>query len=426
MVVLIGLLVMVKELWLSVIRNLLRDRMSGMVQVAGLTIVITCSLLLFLNYQYHNSFDNYHPNAEDIYRVVSRINDGRSGYVWDVAPPPLAPALRKQLPQIKNAVRFRELGRTVFRKGNNSRVESGVYLTDPGVFAMFGYKLLAGDPETALRTPNSIVLTESMAATYFGRAGDAPGKVLELENGETFRVTGVMRDVPFNSHFRFDALVAGVGAHAFQGGWSNFGVITYLQLPSQCSRSSWYKTLDRIAEQESKILTDKLGIQVSYQLQGITTIHRATLFSGLYNVDKKQLWIFLMVVCIALSGVVVCLLFSGHGNAPDLRIYPGVMDPDTYKTHKRFLLLHLILESGIIVLVSLILSIPLLALILPIFNGMAGVYLSILQLMEPEVVTAMAAIVVFAAIGGAIYPLFHLSVRMVPPYDSKKEEVFVA
>ena len=128
-----------------------------------------------------------------------------------------------------DAVRFIGIDQTSYKNGDKEFHEKDFYLADSTVFDMFTYELISGDPATALDNPFSMVVTDKIAAKYFGNAANARGQSLQNSGNESFKVTGVIKDVPLNSHFRFDALISESTRRQNQGGWGGFGIYT----PSQ-------------------------------------------------------------------------------------------------------------------------------------------------------------------------------------------------
>ena len=199
---------MFKNLLKISLRTIVKEKTYSILNIAGLTIGITCSMFLLMYILHELSYDRYHDNARNIYRVVSNIKEPDNAFTWAVAQIPLAEELRDNYPEVKNAVRFFGTGRVQYKNGDKQFYEEEFYLADSTVFDMFSYKFLYGDPATALDAPFSIVLTEKTARKYFSDIHDAVGQSIQNLQGEEFKVTGVLENVPLNSHFLFDALIS--------------------------------------------------------------------------------------------------------------------------------------------------------------------------------------------------------------------------
>ncbi len=175
---------MLKNLLKISVRTILKDKTYSLINVTGLTIGITCSLFLLMYILHEVSYDRYHKNARNIYRVVSNIKETDNAFTWAVAQIPLAEELRDNYPEVKNAVRFFDTGRTLYKNGDKQFYEENFFLADSTVFDMFTYPFLYGDPATALDNSFSIVLTEKTAKKYFEDVSSALGQSIQDQQGE--------------------------------------------------------------------------------------------------------------------------------------------------------------------------------------------------------------------------------------------------
>ena len=197
-------------------RNLLRRKIYSIINITGLAVGMACCLLITYYVQHELSFDKYHKNFDRIYRVTHAFRTSQEGeklppptpeqfQVWGCAP--IAPALAADFPAIDKVVQFTSPIDLLLQNGNTRIQQNNLLFMDSTAFDIFSWKMLEGNRHTALTAPNSIVLTKSIAEVYFGKSS-AVGKSLKVNNDETFVVTGVMEDVPSNSHFTFDALIS--------------------------------------------------------------------------------------------------------------------------------------------------------------------------------------------------------------------------
>src|SRR5687768_6260564 len=170
---------MFKNLLKIAVRSIIKDKTYSIINVLGLTIGITCSLFLFMYILDELSYDRYHKNAQNIYRVISNIKEPDNAFTWAVAQIPLADELSDNYPEVTNAVRFFGMGRTMYKNGDNQFYEEEFYRADSTVFDMFSYEIIHGDPATALDNPFSLVLTEKIAKKYFATPEAAYGQSLQ-------------------------------------------------------------------------------------------------------------------------------------------------------------------------------------------------------------------------------------------------------
>jgi putative ABC transport system permease protein len=197
-------------------RSLMRNKAYSVINVTGLAVGITCCVLISLYVKDELSYDRYHVNADNIYRVTHAYRDVQADeklpppapedfQVWGNAP--IGPALAADFPQIRKVVQFTSPSDYLFQYQDKRFQESNIIFMDSAAFDIFSWKMLAGDARTALQTPYSIVLTKSLAQKYFGNA-DPVGQAIRLDNTNSFTVTGVMEDVPSNSQFTFNGLIS--------------------------------------------------------------------------------------------------------------------------------------------------------------------------------------------------------------------------
>lgn len=197
-------------------RNMLRKKAYSAINITGLAIGITCCILITLYVQDELSYDRYNTHFDKIYRVLHAYRNPKDVdrhsapapedyQVWGNAP--VAPSLAADFPEIQKMVRFTSPNTFLLEHGERRFQEEGLVFTDSTVFDIFSWKMLAGNPKVALVAPNSVVLTKSIAEKYFGNENPL-GQTLRVDNQETFTVTGVMEDVPANSHLSFNGLVS--------------------------------------------------------------------------------------------------------------------------------------------------------------------------------------------------------------------------
>ena len=192
-------------------RNILKNKGYSIINIGGLAIGLACFLLIALFISIELSFDNYHVKKDHIYRVVhhNSAEDPTDQWIWGNAP--IGPALKSDFPEIVEKVQFSGISDILLEYNNRSFQESECFYVDHTVFDVFSWPLISGNPKTALEAPYSIVLTETTAKKYFGNENPI-GKTLEglggRANDGAYTVTGVLKDLPQNSHFTFDVLMS--------------------------------------------------------------------------------------------------------------------------------------------------------------------------------------------------------------------------
>ena len=197
---------MFKNYFLTALRNLQKNKMYSFINIAGLSVGITCCTLIFLFIQYELGFDKYNKNADRIYRLTPVLHLPKEDNARAVTSPPMAPVLQSQLPEIQKTVRINFSARTI-SVGETKLYDARKFRRRFDPFYIFTFPMIQGDPHTALVNPYSIVLTETAVKKYFGNQ-PALGKIMKLTDTINLKVTGVMKDVPQNSHIHFDCVLS--------------------------------------------------------------------------------------------------------------------------------------------------------------------------------------------------------------------------
>ena len=185
------------------VRNILKHKFFSAINILGMSIGIAACLLILLYVVDELSFDRFHANADRIYQVGLQARIGDQDVTTANTCPPMAETLVKEVPGVEAATRISNFwGTPSLKYGDKAFTEEKVFHADSNFFEFFGYKLLEGDIETALKEPNTVVLTRSIATKYFGNESPL-GKLITVGGHQTYTITGVAEDAPLNSHFIF-------------------------------------------------------------------------------------------------------------------------------------------------------------------------------------------------------------------------------
>lgn len=249
-------------------RNLLRYKLYSLINVVGLAVGMTCCILMLLWVQDELSFDLFHEKADRIYRIVTE-NQARTAF-------PLGPQLQKDFPEIEQVVRLSDQWERLVRRGDRQFLERGFVYADPEIFRVFSFPFIKGDPHSALREPLSMIISEEIAAKYFGDA-DPIGQILTVENEYDYTVNGVMKKIPQHSHVHFDFLVTLVGAEevlwdSFLSHWGSYNAYTYVLLTPGSDIRALGEKYSQAIVQPIKEKNPELGLP-KLQLQPLPDIH---------------------------------------------------------------------------------------------------------------------------------------------------------
>lgn len=216
------------------LRNLWRNKIYAFINILGLAIGMTCTILLYLYIQHETSYDDYHKDKAQLYRIENKLNFGDKSYHLSVLPAILAPTLEKEYPAIEVASRTRGLGKKVLKLDNRKFYQSDIYYADASIFQIFTFTPIAGDTHQALKRPKTMVLTRSLANKLFRSPQKALGQSFIMDDSVSYLVTAVIEDIPSNSHFKPQALASMstyYKTHPQQfTNWRNYGFNTFLKL----------------------------------------------------------------------------------------------------------------------------------------------------------------------------------------------------
>lgn len=400
---------MFKNLLKISLRNLVKDKAYSSINILGLTIGITCSLFLLLYILDELSYDRYHKNADNIYRIVSNVKEPDDAFTWAVVQMPLAEELRDNYPEVENAVRFVGMNRNLYKNGDKQFYETDFFLTDSTVFDMFSYEFLAGDPATALDHPFSVVLTEATALKYFDTPAAALNQSLVNQQDENFKVTGVIKDVPLNSHFRFQGLVSKSTRPQFVGGWGGFGVTTYIQLPENYDLQKMQASLDKIVKEKVNPVFEAIGVKVQYELQRITDIHLYSKIQDEAEAGGDISYIYIFGAVAIFMVLIACINYMNLATARSTSRAKEVGLRKVMGSQRAQLIWQFISESVVVAFIALVISLGLIYALLPFFNGIANKQIPFSYILQGPVLLSLLAIILITGIVGGSYPAFYLS-----------------
>jgi len=402
---------MIKNLLLVALRNFKRDKWYSLLNILGLTIGVTFSLFLIFYIKDELGYDRYNKKADRIYRIVSFDKEPDKDMMkWSITHDPLALQLKKDYPEVEEAVRFNGNGRTMYKNGDVRFYEDKVFFCDSNVFKVFTYDFIEGDPQTALVDPNSMVLTQSVAENFFGKNKSVVGKSLQNDNGDIYKITGVVKDIPKNSHIIFTALISMSSVPKnFMGNWGNFGIYTYVLLKPDVDAAAFEKKLLPLYDKFLAPIFAKSNVKIRFGVQPITAIH---LYSD-FEFEPEELgsisYIYIFGAVALFMLIIACINYMNLTTARSARRAKEIGIRKVTGSTKSQLVAQFLIESLLTALFALLLSIVLTVLLLPTFNALSGKFISNDTLLERDTFIILLAIVLFVGLMGGSYPAFYLS-----------------
>ena len=389
-------------------RNILKERIYSLINIIGLTIGITSSVLILLYVNDEVSYDKFHINGNNIYRVVSNIQEPDNSFTWAVAQVPLAPELKAKYPEVDNYTRVSGQGRIKLTYEDLEFYEEDIVMADSTFFDVFTYRFSQGDIETALDGPNNIVLSKEMADKYFGDE-NAIGMQFSDDQDRNFTVTGVIEEVPENSHLVFDAVIGWDMAERRANNWGNFGVFTYILLPPDYDITEMEPKFDSVLVTHVNPIFESIGITIDYELQRVTDIHLHSKIQdeAESNGDITYVYIFLAIAVFML--VIAAINYMNLATARSAKRSKEVGMRKVMGSQKGALISQFLTESIVLSLLSFLLSLGLIFILLPFFNDLAGKAISYSVLFQPINFIGILGIVILIGLSAGSYPAFYLS-----------------
>ena len=403
---------MIKNLLLIALRNLRKDKWYSLLNVLGLTLGITFALFLIFYIRDEMSYDRFNEKADRIYRIVSYIHEKDKETNWTYTQVPLAPTLKKDFPEVEEATRLFSRERTLFKKDENGFYETKIYYADSNVFKVFTCKFLEGNPNIALTKPNSIVISRTLADKYFGRNKPAVGKTMKTVY-DLYNVTGVIEDIPGNSHIRWDMLISMSsvlkGQNNRNDNWGSFYIYTYALLKPGASEKAFGKKLLPMYDKYMAPIFAKFNVKMDYAAQPITEIHLHSKLEGEPEElgSMSYIWIFSAVAFFML--LIACINYMNLTTARSARRAKEIGIRKVAGSTRGQLVSQFLSESLVTAFIAVLLSVLLVILLLPVFNSLSGKTFTAATILQPFNVLLLLSILLFTGLVGGCYPALYLS-----------------
>ncbi len=393
--------IMIKNYLKITFRNIIKQKGYSFINIFGLAIGMAVSILILLWVQDELSFDRFHKNIENIHLVGLRQDYGTGQIKVPMTPAALAPALKKEFPEIVNAARRQRCGNVQLKYGEKGFMENRGCYVDPSFLEMFTFPLIKGDPKSVLADPHSIVLTEETKKKYFG-GKEAIGKVINFQNEYNLMVTGIMENVPDNSSLDFDFIIPfefirKLGADLQSWGENNY--FTYVQLQQGVPyRQIGKKISGRIKKAEP-------GASSNLFLHPFKRIHLHSL-SGMGG-NIRYVYIFTLVAIFVLF--IACINFMNLSTARSVKRGKEVSLRKVVGADRKQLVVQFFGESIFLSIIALFLALVLVELFLPVFNDFSNKNLTVILHGNLSILTGLLGITLFTGIISGSYPALLLS-----------------
>jgi len=386
-------------------RSLRRHRSTAFINIFGLSIGIAAGILILIFVRDELSYDRYHAGAQNIYRVVKDfVNDDGSRLPDATTPPALAPAMQREFPEVEHVTRiFPGWGnKFLISYGDKKFIEERLFRVDSSFFDVFSFPFIEGDPRTAFQQVNSILITASMAKKYFGDA-DPMNKVLRTDVGDLM-VTGVLKDVPTNSHFHFDFLIS---TRKFYGNidaqWNWYNFYTYVKLKPNTNIAALTQKIQTLYKNSDK---DAKNI---FYMQPLTGIHLRSDLKWEIEPNSNILYVYAFSIIGLFVILIACINYINLSTARSALRAKEIGVRKVTGAFRYLLIRQFLTESIVTVLFAFILGLVLARLALPAINDLVRKDLTLSIFLRPLwLLGVLVAILIVGVIAG-IYPALYLS-----------------
>ena len=402
-------------------RILKRHKGYSFINIAGLAAGMACFILMMFYVSHELSFDKFHAKYDCLYRVIRTYPENHKGPFPYLAPTPapLAPTMVDEFPEVAAGTRIGEVTGTM-RYGNNVFSEDGIF-ADDHFFELFSFGLLKGNKETCLRQPFAMVITEKLARKYFG-AGDPIGKILNFSKqmnvqqtgsqNENYDVTitGVIRDVPRNSHLQFDYIISFTTIASTPGKqdlleqWGRSNYYSYVELMPGVYHESLH---ERLAEYSPRFRGND---PAKYILQPLKDLHWVPLpfnIPGTITNDKRNLYLFSIIAFIIL--IIACINYMNLTTARFSQRTREIGLRKVVGAQKSQLIKQFMGESILFSLIAALFAIPLVRLAFPSFCFLVNRNIQMDWFFNPWIPIIVFGMVLFTGLFSGSYPALFLS-----------------
>lgn len=412
---------MFKNYFKTAWRNLWKNKFFSSINIAGLAIGVATCLLIILYVLDELSYDKFNVNEDRIYRINNDVKFGDHHVDLAQVPAPVGPAVVRELPQVEQYTRFRWHGSLLVKKGNENLRETKVIYADSTLLNMFSLKLISRNPKTILNAPQTLLITESMAKKYFNRTNVA-GETLLIDNNRNYKISGVIKDIPRQSHFNYDffvPMVEDADSHNEQD-WLSENYNTYILLKEGTDANRLIPQLDALMYRNvGPLLQNAMNLSVDdFKKQGgfikntltsLTSIHLHSNKLGELNANGSYMYVYIFSAIALFILLIACVNFMNLSTAKSANRAREVGVRKVLGSMRKNLVLQFLTESLLVSFFSLILAVLIAALLLPWFNNLADKQIDSALLFQPFMLLSAVLLILIVGLFAGSYPAFFLS-----------------
>jgi putative ABC transport system permease protein len=411
---------MLKNYLKVALRNLWKNKAFSAINIMGLATGLSVCLLIVLYVVDELSYDKYNVKADRIYRIDADIYFNGTQVNFAVSPEPLAAALLKDNPQVEQMVRMNYQGDISIKKGNQNIQDHHAVFADSTFFKVFTVPMIEGDPSTALKEPNSIVIDETTAKKYFNNT-DVVGKTLYVNNSTNCKITGVIKDIPQQSHFHFSFIRPLMDTYRGNAdNWLSNNNQSYILVKPGVTRVFMQSRVNdaintHLSKQLETLLHSSLkdikkqGNHFYYPLIPLTDIHLHSNKSYEFEANGNITYVYIFSVIAIFILLIACVNFMNLSTARSANRAKEVGIRKVAGSLRSHLITQFLTESVLLSFISLLLALLLSVLLLPFFNQLAGKEMHVSTLFSTWLLPVMVTLVFIVGCIAGSYPAFYLS-----------------
>lgn len=410
---------MIKNYFKVAFRNLFRNKFYSLLNISGLAIGVACCLLIVLFVADELSYDSHYEDSENTYRLTMAGALNGSAFDLAVVGAPVGKAMMEDYPEVVKYARFRDNGSYFIRYGENVFKEEAFVWADQSALDVFDIELVQGNPETALAQPKSIIMSETAVKKYFGN-GEAIGQTIEFGSSKDYKVSGVYKDIPKNTHFDFDV----IGSletldEAKQTTWLSMNFQTYVVLTEDADLGKMAALFPAMLKKYmgpdvKKFLNadwDEMvqnGTSLAFGMQPVRDIHLHSDLQGELDANGDITYVYIFSAIAFFILLIACINFMNLSTARSAHRAKEVGIRKVLGSVKSQLVNQFLAESVLISFISFVLAIGIAHLAIPFFNDLAGKELSIPFASPLFLVSVFGGVLLVGFLAGS-YPAFFLS-----------------
>jgi len=382
------------------------------INVAGLALGMAASILIVFYILHERSFDRFHKDADRVSRICVDAVFDKNHLQYPAVAYPVGTTLLKDYPDVRSVTRITLFGRTLVQYGDRKNYESLIFYADNGFFDVFSFPFVSGDSRTALSRPNAVVLTERMARKYF-RDEEAVGKMLRFDNKSEYAVTGVIKDIPSNSHFLFDMLCSMETLLAentrIADDWINQNIVTYIKLKEGARAADLEAKFPALIKDRAPLLLRLTGGTFRYYIQPLLDIHLRSHQAVEFGPNGDITTVYILSAIAVLILAIAAINFVNLATARAGKRAREVGMRKVVGADRRSLIGQFLSESVGTCLLALILALVLVRLTLPLFKSISGIEVALGKTDLIWLIPSFLGLAVLVGLAAGSYPALVLS-----------------